>query len=784
MTAAYDFFGDTTPNLADQVAPLKDQESALWQADLITRQVWWNSDAQRLHGVDPKYHPNFDNAFEFCVPEQRETIRAALIKSIRHATPWCFTYDADLPNGQRVCLENRGYPLCENGRTVKLIGQFTLLETQNDHGAPKPARTWTSALQDMPELHAVVNETALLSVSDAQGTILYVNHNLLRVSGYQEHELVGRNHNMMNSGYHTKEFYKQMWHTISQGKIWRGEICNRSKHGQTLWFDTVIYPVIGTDGQPEKFVALRFDVTEKVRSSRLVASFFDVSNAPNFILNEEGLFTRANPAFCAAAGHSKNDILGQHFSSLVALKDRGKVIKARRKALLGRKANALQITVISRHGEKRIMDFRFNRFEEQIFGSANDITEQWARQQSLAQARKSAEEANQSKTAFLANMSHEIRTPLNAIIGITDVLNRDPELNPRQRELVKTIFDAGDMLEGLLSDILDLSKVEAGKLKIETIPFCPVTETRSALKLHMQTAQTKGLDFSLDVQGDAERKVIGDPLRLRQIISNLASNAVKFTQQGHILCKLVLKDNGRGTALTFEIEDSGIGFPTKTRGSDFERFSQQRITDSRTHGGTGLGLAISASLARTMGGSLDVDSTPGQGTTFTLRLPLTATATKEPQALPQAQVQDTETLDLKDCHLLIAEDSKVNQKVIELVLQSSGCQITFAANGADALEVFKSSQRPFDLVLMDMRMPIMDGEEATRNIRAYETAHQHRRTPIIMLSANTMRVNIQDALAAGCDAHVAKPVRRGLLFQKISEVLNQSPRSRMLEIST
>jgi PAS domain S-box-containing protein len=636
-------------------------------------------------------------------------------------------------------------------------------------------------LRDVPELRAAVDETALLSVSDASGKILYVNQNLLRASGYQERELVGKHHNLMNSGYHTKEFFQQMWQTISRGEIWRGEICNRSKYGQTLWFDTVIYPVIGSDGQPEKFFALRFDVTEKVRSSRLVAAFFDVSNAPNFILDDHGFFKRANPAFCAASGRSKNDLIGRHFSSLVAAKDRGKIIKARRKALLGRKANALQITLISRHGEKRIMDLRFNRFEGQIFGSANDITEQWARQQSLAQARKSAEEASQSKTAFLANMSHEIRTPLNAIIGITEALHRDPELNPRQKELVKTIFDAGDMLEGLLSDILDLSKIEAGKLRLEAIPFCPLTETRSALKLHMQKAQSKGLNFTLDAQDETERHVIGDPLRLRQIVSNLASNAVKFTEQGDITCSMSLQDTAQGTTLAFEIADSGIGFPSKTHGCDFERFAQQRITDTRTHGGTGLGLAISASLARNMGGTLTVDSAPGEGATFTLRLPLEMEDTTDP--VPEAAAKDLDTLDLRGRHVLIAEDSKVNQKVISLVLQTTGCEITFAENGAEAVDLYKASQKPFDLVLMDMRMPEMNGEEATRSIRAYEAKRERPRTPIIMLSANTMRINVRDALAAGCDAHVAKPVRRGVLFQEIADVLNPTKQAHALETS-
>ncbi|WP_422050559.1 PAS domain S-box protein [Shimia sp.] len=769
MTTAYDFFGAPAPDVADDFDTASTPISALWQVDLIEKTVWWSPAAQALHGVDPSYQPRFENAFEFCLPQYRPTIQNALHRSIQEATPWRFEFVAKRADGQEIKLASAGHPVCQDGKTTQLIGHFEPLET-GQHIAAKTRRPSDQlTLDDLRELHAVVDETAILSVSDAAGRILHVNKNLLRVSGYTKDELIGKNHNLMNSGHHSKAFFHRMWQTISRGKIWRGEICNRSKQGETIWFDTIIYPVMEPNGRPIRFVALRFDITEKVRTSRLISAFFDVSHAPNVILDDNGCIQRVNPAFCAASGHSKNHLLHHHISDFIAPHDHDKVTKALRKARLGQKANALQTALQDRHGSKRILDLRFTRFEGQIFGSANDITEQWQRQKSLAQARKAAEEANQSKTAFLANMSHEIRTPLNAIIGIADSLHRDEGLSARQRDLVQTIYESGDMLEGLLSDILDLSKVEAGKLQFETIPFAPLKEVSAALRLHREQADAKGVTFSLTSDLDETDLASGDPLRLRQIISNLASNAVKFTDQGHITCSLSLKKTPGKPALVFVIADSGIGFPAKAEGNVFERFQQQRKSDSRKFGGTGLGLAISSALAQNMGGALTVTSAPGEGATFTLQLPLQPA--KPAASTVAAPVGIADDMNLRGCHVLIAEDSMVNQKVISLVLQSAECEITFASNGLEALEIFQAPKKPIDLVLMDMRMPVMDGEQSVRRMRAFEAQTDKQRTPILMLSANAMAHNVRDALDAGCDGHVAKPVRRDVLFGKIDSCL-------------
>jgi CheY-like chemotaxis protein len=370
-------------------------------------------------------------------------------------------------------------------------------------------------------------------------------------------------------------------------------------------------------------------------------------------------------------------------------------------------------------------------------------------------------------------MSHEIRTPLNGVIGVVASLART-ELSPEQRRMVELVESAGMTLERLVSDILDVSKIEAGLLNIEARPF-DLEDLRSVLDINRMRALEKGLAFDV-VFGEAARgEFLGDSLRIKQLLGNLLSNAVKFTGQGGVAVRIdVLDRPDEPAAVAFEVSDTGIGFDAATGADLFQRFSQADPAITRRFGGTGLGLAICKSLVEMMGGEIGAESEPGRGSRFRAVLPLPRSRSLADYDLRRAsrsmQAAEAEA-DVADAlRVLLAEDHPINQQVVQLILAPYGAQVTTVVDGAQALEAFRAET--FDLVLMDMQMPVMDGLTATRAIRALEAGRtQTRRTPIVMLSANAMREHQLDALAAGADLHIAKPVTAAALIGGIASAL-------------
>ena len=394
-----------------------------------------------------------------------------------------------------------------------------------------------------------------------------------------------------------------------------------------------------------------------------------------------------------------------------------------------------------------------------------DITDLKRAAENLAEARDAAEAANGAKSQFLANMSHEIRTPLNGVIGIAQAL-ASTELTPHQRDMLDLIHSSGRTLQVLLSDILDLARVESGRLSLNDDAFDLAAAVREAAQLYAATAQEKGLQFYVEVSPDVELWVSGDVVRLKQILTNLVSNAVKFTTSGFVNLTVDRgpdDDTGNET-LRFTVEDTGIGFDSETRERLFKRFEQADGAITRRFGGTGLGLAISHQLAGLMMGSLDCESEPGGGSAFFLTIPLRRTASPE-TAIPDAP---TVTADTRPLRVLVADDHATNRKVVELILAQAPVELTLVDDGAQALEAFRAGE--FDLVLMDMQMPVMDGLAATREIRLHEATMGLPRTPVIMLTANALTEHVAAAAEAGADLHLAKPFNAAQLLSAVFEL--------------
>jgi signal transduction histidine kinase/CheY-like chemotaxis protein len=384
----------------------------------------------------------------------------------------------------------------------------------------------------------------------------------------------------------------------------------------------------------------------------------------------------------------------------------------------------------------------------------------------LMRARDAAEAANLAKSRFLAVMSHEIRTPLNGVIGMAQALEATP-LVEDQRRMVAVMRASGDHLVTVINDLLDMSKIEAGQCDLEYTDVLLTDMIANVVALLQEPATGKGLILRVDTAPDCAGWFIADATRLRQILLNLVGNAVKFTQTGSVSITAAIHPVAeQEVRLVLSVADTGIGMSEETFARLFRPFTQADASTTRRFGGTGLGLSISRELARLMGGDITVQSAPGEGSVFTLDVPLLlglAPAAAEPAEALEASASDT------PLRLLAAEDNANNRAVLQVLMHQAGVEIAFAENGAEAVEAWRAGG--FDLILMDMQMPVLSGVEATRAIREAERAEGREAIPILALSANAMSHHVSEAIAAGMNGHVAKPIDAAHLFKAIEIAL-------------
>lgn len=389
-------------------------------------------------------------------------------------------------------------------------------------------------------------------------------------------------------------------------------------------------------------------------------------------------------------------------------------------------------------------------------GVGSDVTELY-----LAKAR--AEEASRTKSMFLANMSHEIRTPMNGVLGMAEVLEATLT-DPEHKRMIGTIRKSGETLLNILNDILDMSKIEAGKMELEDVPFSPVDLAERVEDLHRLMAEEKGLDFEVLVSTGAETRRKGDPFRVQQILHNLVSNAIKFTDRGEVTVEV----SGRpGKPLTLEVRDTGIGMSQQEIERLHEEFRQADSSVTRRFGGTGLGMSITRTLVHRMGGEITVQSAPAVGTTVRVTLPLPVTDAAPESTAPAPVAADQGRLD--GLRILAADDNGTNRSVLELMLTRCGAQVTTVDDGLQAVNAWKPGK--FDAVLLDIAMPVMDGKGALEAIRAIEASTGSGRVPIIAVTANAMSHQIVEYLIWGFDSCVSKPLTMSDVTKAIRAML-------------
>ncbi|MBF0463364.1 MAG: response regulator [Magnetococcales bacterium] len=478
--------------------------------------------------------------------------------------------------------------------------------------------------------------------------------------------------------------------------------------------------------------------------------------------------TYFSPRWKKLLGYQDHELPNVHssFVDCVHPEDLPRVVQARRKHFQDRLSYKIEVRLRCKDGAYRWFYARGQAVWDgqdqpsHMAGSLTDITDRKQVEAELRLAKEQAEAANQAKTAFLATMSHEIRTPMNGVLGMADLVLRTP-LTVRQRHYIETIHRSGRTLLRIINDILDLSKIQAGRMVVDIIQFDLSEVVQDVHGLLADPAKAKGLALHFVVAEGVPVYLLGDPYRLNQILFNLVGNAVKFTTEGTVRVMVEeVEQRAADVLLRFQITDTGIGIAPEFQSRLFQEFSQEDPSFARKFGGTGLGLAITQRLVSLMGGQLGVESVPGQGSTFwfTLRFGKQREGDRQKMAAWRANRHPTTPDDVQfQGRVLLVEDNLINQEVAVATLELFGCQVTVASNGHQALEAIQQAAQPFALIFMDCEMPVMNGFVTTRQVRQWETETGNPHVPIVALTAHVLQQNRQQCSAAGMNDYLQKP---------------------------
>lgn len=877
-------------------------------------QVYFSERFFEIFGFKPnEFPPTVEMWYELHHPSTRGTAAKTVAKALLEGTSYEIEYMGIKKSGETFWVMERGLVVEkeDDGTALRVVGTNTdITERKNYENALKLAKETLEIkveertkelkviLGKLESQNIALNATAIVSISDLAGNITFVNDLFCKYSKYAPEELIGKNHRILNSGFHPIEFWEDFWTTIKNGKPWRGEIRDKAKDGSFFWMDVVVAPIFDEVNKPSSYLSIRFDITEKKKREEEQAIFKTLMDSiPDLIYfrNENGIYKTCNEAFLKFTGKSYEDVINQSpynlFSRETADKIRqednkilenGKIFQieewanypdgqrvlfdTKKMIVHDRNDKVLGIMGLSRDITERkmaeeaigkskdaadkivdtssvpmaVIDINTNTFlraneamckfhklslaelmqrntleaysdrdrdsgrmfsilkkegrvvnyesvgrrigtgedrtslvsinpityldKEAIVLSLLDITELREMQNELAKSKEQAEAATVAKSQFLATMSHEIRTPMNAIIGLSHLaIKRNPE--KKQLDYLLKIDSSARALLGIINDILDFSKIEAGKLIIENTEFDLEQVLETVSNLISQRALEKGLEFSIHICKDVPFNLTGDPLRISQILTNYCSNALKFTETGDIIITVDIEEKYEDTIkIRFSVKDSGIGLTQEQQSKMFESFTQADSSTTRKYGGTGLGLAISKRLAELMGGSTWVESEFGKGSTFFFNAVFhVQKEQKRSELIP--------TVELKGLKVLVCDDNKTAREVLKETLETFSFNAVIAESGFRAIELLKQEKEsPFDLVLMDWKMPGIDGLETSKLI----IEDKEIKTPaIIMITAFSVDEIAEKAKAIGIKFLLSKPVFFSTLFDSIMKLFGK-----------
>ncbi|MDP2653005.1 MAG: PAS domain S-box protein [Candidatus Omnitrophota bacterium] len=624
------------------------------------------------------------------------------------------------------------------------------------------------------------NSAAAITVTDKEHRIIAWNPYAEKFLGMDKKDLFNT---FVKELYPSAEWQRLQTLGIRQrGMLSDIETQVRRKDGSVLDVNLSVSVIKDSGGVVIGTIGIMNDITRQKTAERRIKEsenkiriILDNSAVAITLTDEQDRLVSWNRYAEQLLGFSREELYLKPVKSLYPAEEHDKIRSAEIRKYGSR--HHLETRVLKKDGTLIDVDLSVNVLKgsnDQVIGSVGimqDITEQKRFQQMLLQAKTIAEEANSAKSLFLANMSHEVRTPMNTILGMID-LTLDTEMSLEQRDNLSTAKDAADILLSLLNDIIDLSRVEAGKIQLEQIEMNIHNIVKSVCKGLSVLAQNKKLELAWDVDPAVPETLVGDPVRVRQVLVNLINNAIKFTFQGKIVTSVRVEGaEGDELELRFAVADEGIGIPKDKQNAIFDVFTQADPSTTRRFGGTGLGLSISKRLVEMMNGRIWVESEEFKGSTFSFTARLKTVPEKREVPAPAPDFAepsgDKPLREIKDLAILLAEDNIVNQKIAARMLEKRGWKVKAVENGQAVLDLM--AKEKFDLILMDAQMPIMDGFEATRLIREQEKATK-KHIPIIALTARAMTADRTQCLQSGMDGYVSKPIDRQKLYEAIEQL--------------
>ena len=764
-----------------------------WDRNIENDAIFWDDAQHRIMGTDTADGQlDWDGFTKLIYPPDAQRFESEINEALAGDKDYVSEYRFLRPNGEVRTLEARGHVIRDAaGRSLRLIG--TSMDITERKQAEEELKKLSQAVEQSP---------ASVVITDLKGTIEYVNSKFCEVTGYTVEEAIGQNPRILKSGRTPKEVYQELWKTIKAGQEWRGEFQNKKKNGELYWESATISALKSAEGSIAHYLAVKEDITARKQMEDSIREkearfrgYFEHSQVGMAVTSPTKGWVEVNDQLQRMLGYTLDELRRLTWPELTHPDDIEADVQQFERMLAAEIDNyALDKRFIRKDGEIVYTNLTVACIRAEtgdvrnVLASFQDITERKKMDddlherikdldeaqsamlnmmEDLDEEKAKAEEATRAKSDFLANMSHEIRTPMNAVIGMAHLALKT-ELTPKQQDYLSKIQSSANSLLGIINDILDFSKIEAGKLDMEAVEFDLLETLDNVANVITVKAQEKeDLEVLFNLDSQVPNFLVGDSLRLNQILVNLGNNAIKFTEKGEIVVTTkISKRSDDKVTLQFSVRDTGIGMTAEQQAKLFQAFSQADTSTTRKYGGTGLGLTISKRLVNMMGGEIWIESESGKGTTFHF----TADFGLGKETVKRRFVPAP---DLRGLRVLVVDDNATSREILQDILESFSFEVLLAASGQDALEEIERADKvsPFELVIMDWKMPGMDGIEASRRIK------NHRKLSkipaIVLVTAYGREEVMRQADDIGLDGFLLKPVNSSVLFDAIMQALGK-----------